>query len=86
MPQFREEWRERQLPEGAALWLTPNQGSQGTKPEEGKTGNHRLGRTGSGKVEVRERRGQREKKGGLFRSLKRRPGGTGQNMSVNRYY
>lgn len=38
MPQFRGEWKERQLPEGAALGLTPNQGSQGTKLEEGKMG------------------------------------------------
>lgn len=55
MPQFRGEWKERQLPEGAAPGLTPNQGSPGTKLEEGKTGSHCLGRPGSGKVEVRER-------------------------------
>lgn len=55
MPPLREEWKERQLPEGTALWLTSNQGSRGTKPEEGETGNCSLRTTWSGQVEVRER-------------------------------
>lgn len=83
MPQLREEWKERQLPEGSALWLTSNQGS---KTRGRRVGNRSLGKTGSGKVEVRQCCGQKEKKGSLFRSLQRRPWGIGPTLSVNGYY
>lgn len=65
MPQFREEWKERQLPEGTVLWLTSNQGSQGNKLKEGKKGNRSFRKAVNGKVERGEgelRSGQKERR------------------------
>ena len=80
MPQLREEWKERSCPRGLLCGSPLIKAHEEQKWEEGETGNRSLRTTGSGQVEVRERWGQRGKKGGLFRSLRRRSWGSGQNL------